>query len=83
MLNAAALSAIEQEVRQCFIHEDAPEHLAVLEQHLLALEGIGTYPDTNAPPWREVLRSIHTLKGSAALSQLHNLSHLADRKSVV
>jgi len=79
MLNAAALSAIEQEVRQCFIYEDAPEHLEILEQQLLHLEGTGDYPDTNTAHWRSLLRSIHTLKGSAALSQLHNLSQLAHR----
>ena len=73
-------AAIEQQVRQCFVQEDAPEHLASLEKHLLALhEGISQGIDTNTEQWRSLTRSIHTLKGSAGLSQLHNLSTLAHR----
>ena len=78
--NSVQLAAIEQEVRQCFLQEDAPEHLASLEKHLLQLEKIGGInPNTNSSQWRELTRSIHTLKGSASLSQLHNLGHLAHR----
>lgn len=73
-------AVIEQQVRECFIKEDAPEHLATLEQNLLQLDRIGgATPDINSAQWRELTRSIHTLKGSAGLSQLHNLSTLAHR----
>ena len=73
-------AAIEQQVRECFIKEDAPEHLSVLEQNLLQLDRIGgSTPDINSTQWQELTRSIHTLKGSAGLSQLHNLSTLAHR----
>ena len=73
-------AAIEQQVRECFIKEDAPEHLSVLEQNLLQLDRIGgSTPDINSTQWQELTRSIHTLKGSAGLSQLHNLSILAHR----
>jgi len=73
-------AAIEQQVRQCFVQEDAPEHLAILEKHLLALhEGGSEGVDTSTDQWRALTRSIHTLKGSAGLSQLHNLSKLAHR----
>jgi type IV pili sensor histidine kinase/response regulator len=80
MLNPAQLTAIEQEVRTCFIYEDAPEYLTTLEQGILLLTGIDRQTTTQPlPKWSELLRAAHSLKGGAALSQLSNLSRLAHR----
>ncbi len=80
MFDSAHLAAIEQEVRTCFIHEDAPEYLVVLEQGILALNAErGLLNLKHSKRWLELLRAVHSLKGGAALSQLHSLSQLAHR----
>jgi type IV pili sensor histidine kinase/response regulator len=80
MLNPAQLTAIEQEVRTCFIYEDAPEYLITLEQGILSLAGEEGDPTARSlPQWSELLRAAHSLKGGAALSQLRQLSQLAHR----
>jgi chemotaxis protein histidine kinase CheA/ActR/RegA family two-component response regulator len=80
MLDAAQLTAIEQEVRTCFIFEDAPEYLAVLEQGILSLTSADDGTTTQSlPQWSELLRAAHSLKGGAALSQLSHVSRLSHR----
>ena len=82
MMSQVNLDAIEQEVRLCFIQEDAPEHLATLERGVLLLNQVGEelFSSGELPQeWREMMRAAHTLKGGAALSQLQGLSELAHR----
>ncbi|MEO1521130.1 MAG: hybrid sensor histidine kinase/response regulator [Cyanobacteria bacterium J06633_2] len=79
MMNQVELDAIEEEVRLCFVQEDAPEHIAVLERGILLLnQADGNLPiDEFSQDWHAMMRSAHTLKGGAALSQLSELSQLA------
>lgn len=79
MMSQVDLDAIEQEVRLCFIQEDAPEHIATLERGILLLNQAGGRLPTDEFPqeWNAMMRSAHTLKGGAALSQLQELSQLA------
>ncbi|MEB3212641.1 MAG: hybrid sensor histidine kinase/response regulator [Leptolyngbyaceae bacterium] len=79
MVSQVDLDAIEEEVRLCFVQEDAPEHLAVLERGILLLnQAEGNLPaDEFFQDWNAMMRSAHTLKGGAALSQLLELSQLA------
>jgi type IV pili sensor histidine kinase/response regulator len=79
MMSQVDLDAIEEEVRLCFVQEDAPEHLAALERGILLLNQAGgqLVGDENAHHWTAMMRSAHTLKGGAALSQLLDLSQLA------
>jgi chemotaxis protein histidine kinase CheA len=79
MLNAAQLNEIEQEVRHCFIHEDAPEYLQGLEHGILTLTALDESSAMANESWREVLRAAHTLKGGAGLAQLYGLSKLSHR----
>jgi chemotaxis protein histidine kinase CheA/ActR/RegA family two-component response regulator len=72
MLNLEQLGAIEQEVRLCFVREDAPDYLRDLEQGIL---GIGQAGEGN-PDWAELLRAAHTLKGGAGLAQLYGIASL-------
>lgn len=73
-LSGSPLSAIEQEVRHCFIHEDAPEYVEALEIGILQVCQSGTVQD-----WKALLRAAHTLKGGAGLAQLMGLSRLSHR----
>ncbi len=72
--NPVPLSAIEQEVRHCFIYEDAPEYVEALEAGILQVCQSGTVED-----WKALLRAAHTLKGGAGLAQLMGLSRLSHR----
>jgi chemotaxis protein histidine kinase CheA/ActR/RegA family two-component response regulator len=74
MLNLDQLSAIEQEVRLCFIREDAPDYLRDMEQGILAI-GQASIGGGN-PDWDNLLRAAHTLKGGAGLAQLYGIASL-------
>ncbi len=69
MLNLDQLSAIEQEVRLCFVREDAPDYLRDMEQGILSLVD-------GEPDWANLLRAAHTLKGGAGLAQLYGIASL-------
>ncbi len=76
-LNAAELDAITQEARLCFLQEDAPEYLGMLEQGLQALADTGTRPTQDT--FAELMRAAHTLKGGAGIAQLPELQQVAHR----
>ncbi|WP_305046982.1 hybrid sensor histidine kinase/response regulator [Geoalkalibacter sp.] len=59
-----------------FFLEEAAEHLAVLESALLRLE---KEPGDLAAIIEELFRAAHTLKGSAALVKLNDISRVAHR----
>ena len=69
-LDPEILAAITAEARQCFLDEDAPEYLEMLEQ------GIA---DRANPDFTNLLRAAHSLKGGAGLASLNSLQHLAHK----
>ncbi|MCA9175670.1 MAG: hybrid sensor histidine kinase/response regulator [Planctomycetales bacterium] len=54
---------------------ESREHLAIVEDHLLKLEGCGD--DVDVELVNTVFRAIHTVKGDAGFLGLRNISHLA------
>lgn len=78
MLNSEQLGAIEQEVRLCFVREDAPDYLQDMERGILAIgEGaMGEGAGSSGPDWADLLRAVHTLKGGAGLAQLYGIANL-------
>lgn len=69
-LDPAILAAITAEARQCFLDEDAPEYLEMLEQGIT---------DRDNPDFTNLLRAAHSLKGGAGLASLTSLQHLAHK----
>lgn len=69
-LDPSILAAITEEARQCFLDEDAPEYLAMLESGL---------KERDRPDFTTLLRAAHSLKGGAGLASLENLQHLAHK----
>lgn len=69
-LDPAILAAITAEARQCFLDEDAPEYLEMLEQGII---------DRANPDFTNLLRAAHSLKGGAGLASLTSLQHLAHK----
>jgi chemosensory pili system protein ChpA (sensor histidine kinase/response regulator) len=64
---------LPEEILEFFIPE-AEEHLQIITECLLSLEG-----QANAADIHRLFRSIHTIKGSAAQVGLHRLSAIAHR----
>jgi type IV pili sensor histidine kinase/response regulator len=81
VLDAASLEAITQEIRTCFLYEDAPDHLAILEQGIRQLRSSrGEWATTNLQAeYAALMRAAHSLKGGAGIAQLPTLSRLAHK----
>ncbi|AFY62688.1 hybrid sensor histidine kinase/response regulator [Synechococcus sp. PCC 6312] len=75
-LNAADLDAITREARLCFLQEDAPEYLGMLEQGVQALT---RQAQPSLAAYSELMRAAHTLKGGAGIAQLPDLQQVAHR----
>jgi chemotaxis protein histidine kinase CheA/CheY-like chemotaxis protein len=69
-LDPAILAAITAEARQCFLDEDAPEYMQMLQQGL---------QDRANPDFTALLRAAHSLKGGAGLTSLTSLQQLAHK----
>ena len=69
-LDPAILAAITAEARQCFLDEDAPEYLQMLENG---------FQDRDNPDFTALLRAAHSLKGGAGLASLSSLQQLAHK----
>ena len=69
-LDPAILAAITAEARQCFLDEDAPEYLQMLESGVQGRE--------NAD-YTALLRAAHSIKGGAGLASLTSLQQLAHK----
>ena len=69
-LDPEILAAITAEARQCFLDEDAPEYLQMLENGI---------QDRVNPDYTELLRAAHSLKGGAGLASLASLQNLAHK----
>ena len=70
-LDPSILAAITEEARQCFLDEDAPEYLQMLED--------GIQQSDRAADFTTLLRAAHSLKGGAGLASLDSLQKLAHK----
>ena len=68
-LDQATLQSITQEVRQCFLFQDAPEYMNILERGLENRDG----------DFKSLLRAAHSLKGGAGVAELPSLNDLAHK----
>ena len=68
-LDQATLAAITQEVRQCFLDQDAPEYMEMLETGLKNRDG----------DFKSLLRAAHSLKGGAGVAELFSLKDLSHK----
>ncbi len=68
-LDQATLAAITQEVRQCFLDQDAPEYMEMLETGLKNRNG----------DFKSLLRAAHSLKGGAGVAELFSLKDLSHK----
>ena len=69
-LDPAILAAITAEARQCFLDEDAPEYIEMLNSGI---------QDRAQPDYNALLRAAHSLKGGAGLASLSSLQQLAHK----
>lgn len=72
-LDPSILESITQEARQCFLEEDAPNYLQVLQQ------GLERLAHRQAPDYQALMRAAHSIKGGAGVAQIPELSELAHR----
>ncbi|MGB3205692.1 MAG: ATP-binding protein, partial [Crinalium sp.] len=77
-LTQANLEAILQEARACFLYEDAPDYLAILEQGIERLKSGDAAINLQAE-YKNLMLAAHTIKGGAGLSELHTLSQIAHK----
>lgn len=78
VLDADALQAITQEARNCFLYEDAPDYLALLEEGFRRLRS-GKAGINLQNEYAALMRATHSLKGGAGIAQLPTLSQLAHK----
>ncbi len=77
-LDAASLEAITQEIRACFLYEDAPDQLAILEGGIRQLSAQDATNNLQAE-YTALMRAAHSLKGGAGIAQFLTLSRLAHK----
>ena len=70
-LDPSILAAITEEARQCFLDEDAPEYLQMLEE--------GIRQGDRPADFTALLRAAHSIKGGAGLASLSSLQELAHK----
>ena len=83
VLDAASLKAILLEARSCFLYEDAPDYLTMLEQGMQKLVTFASSPATVEPKeiqqeYVVLMRAAHSIKGGAGIAELpalHKLAH--------
>jgi chemotaxis protein histidine kinase CheA/ActR/RegA family two-component response regulator len=83
VLDAASLKAILLEARSCFLYEDAPDYLTMLEQGMQKLVAFAGHPATVEPKeiqqeYIVLMRAAHSIKGGAGIAELpilHKLAH--------
>jgi chemotaxis protein histidine kinase CheA/ActR/RegA family two-component response regulator len=76
VLDAASLEAITQEIRTCFLYEDAPDQLSILEQGIRQLQATDSESNPSGV-YPTMLRAAHSLKGGAGIAQFTTLSRLS------
>ncbi|PSB33787.1 hybrid sensor histidine kinase/response regulator [Chlorogloea sp. CCALA 695] len=83
VLDTASLKAILLEARSCFLYEDAPDYLVMLEQGMQKLVAFARSPASVKPQEIEqeytvLMRAAHSIKGGAGIAEipvLHKLAH--------
>ncbi|CCQ52242.1 Hpt domain-containing protein [Crocosphaera watsonii] len=68
-LDEITLAEMTKEARQCFLDEDAPEYICVLNTEIEK-----GYENAN---FTELLRAAHSLKGGAGIAQLFSIMELS------
>ncbi len=81
MLDAAAIQAITEEARNCFLYEDAPEYIDLLNQGLIDLQNVvkTNQLDDLDKLCKDAIRAAHSIKGGAGISELPILQKLAHK----
>lgn len=80
VLDAANLDAIVQEARSCFLYEDAPDYVAMLEQGMQRLfVAQAEDPSVLQGEYTDLMRATHSLKGGAGIAQLPSMHQLAHK----
>lgn len=84
VLDAVSLDAILQEARSCFLYEDAPDYLTMLEQGMQRLVTFAADPTSASPSelkheYTVLMRAAHSIKGGAGIAQLPTLNNLAHK----
>ncbi len=82
VLDAASLEAILLEARSCFLYEDAPDYLEMLEQGMQKLVAFARNPVSVSGEikleYTALMRAAHSIKGGAGIAELpalHKLAH--------
>jgi chemotaxis protein histidine kinase CheA/ActR/RegA family two-component response regulator len=70
--DAATLTAINLESRQCFLYDDLPKYLEALQHGLEKLQ-------QGQPDYTALMHAAHSLKGGSGIAQLPSLSSLAHK----
>ena len=70
-LDPATIAAITAEARQCFLAEDGPKYLTILEE--------GFKQRHHSPDFSSLLRAAHSIKGGSGLVELNSLTELAHK----
>lgn len=84
VLDAVSLDAILQEARSCFLYEDAPDYLTMLEQGMQRLTTFAASPTPATEreikhEYTVLMRAAHSIKGGAGIAQLPSLNKLAHK----
>lgn len=77
-LNAADFDAITKEARSCFLNEDAPEYLLMLDEAIQRLQS-NRQQRFSIHEYQDLMRAAHSLKGGAGIAQLNELQQVAHR----
>jgi len=72
------LEAIAQESRNCFLYEEAPDYLVILEQGIAQL-GNPKGTINLDEQYQKLIRVAHSLKGGASLAEMPALSQLSHK----
>ncbi|MDG2989817.1 hybrid sensor histidine kinase/response regulator [Candidatus Synechococcus calcipolaris G9] len=77
-LNAADFDAITKEARSCFLNEDAPEYVLMLDEAIQRLQS-NRDQRFSVHEYQDLMRAAHSLKGGAGIAQLNELQQVAHR----
>jgi chemotaxis protein histidine kinase CheA/CheY-like chemotaxis protein len=72
------LEAIAQESRNCFLYEEAPDYLVILEQGIAQLSHPREIANLDEH-YQKLVRTAHSVKGGAGLAEMPALSRLAHK----
>lgn len=83
VLDTASLEAILLEARSCFLYEDAPDYLEMLEQGMQKLVSFASSPEAETDQIKHeytlLMRAAHSIKGGAGIAELPTLHLLAHK----